>query len=78
MDWQCKTKNGKQKMIALRSERVQIINEVFDKINSLVSNMYEEVFDFDYEASEQTKKEIIKTLKKIKPHDFTTDENNSE
>lgn len=62
-----RTKRGKFNIRKLNDSRVEEINEVFDEINDLVSELYESVFDM--EDVEKVKKELITSVNKVKNYE---------
>lgn len=60
------------KLSELKSERVDLINEYFDKLYELTSQLYECIFD--KEDITDTKLDIINYIKKTELKKFETDE----
>jgi len=62
---------SQEKLDQLKSARVELINVVTDKIYDLTNQLYEQLFD--EEDFSKTKKQLLETIKKIKPNDFKSD-----
>jgi hypothetical protein len=60
------------KLSELKSERVNLINEYFDNLYELTSQLYERIFD--KEDIQDTKLDIINYIKKTEIEKFETDE----
>jgi len=62
---------SQEKLDQLKSARVELINVVTDKIYDLTNQLYEQLFD--EEDFGKTKKQLLETIKNIKPNDFKSD-----